>query len=83
MSINQLRRRSIGLALAMVSAIGWQSAAAQAEAWPSKPIRYIVPFSTGGVSDGVARLIAQKLGERLGQPIVIENRPGVSGIVGT
>ena len=83
MSINQLRRRSIGLALAMVSTIGWQSASAQTEAWPSKPVRYIVPFSTGGVSDGVARLIAQKLGERLGQPVVIENRPGVSGIVGT
>jgi tripartite-type tricarboxylate transporter receptor subunit TctC len=56
---------------------------AQAPAWPTKPVKYIVPFSTGGVSDGVARLIAQHLGERLGQPVVVDNRPGVSGIVGT
>ncbi|UUZ77077.1 tripartite tricarboxylate transporter substrate binding protein [Polaromonas sp. P1(28)-13] len=56
---------------------------AHAQAWPSKPIKYVVPFSPGGVSDGVARLIAQHLGDKLGQPVVIENKPGVSGIVGT
>lgn len=54
-----------------------------APTWPAKPLKYVVPFSPGGVSDGVARLIAQHLGERLGQPVVIDNRPGVSGIVGT
>ena len=71
-----------GLALlALTSAL--PSAYAQAPAWPSKPIKYVVPFSPGGVSDGVARLMAQHLGERLGQPVVIENKPGVSGIVGT
>ena len=59
--------------------LGW----AQDAPWPSKPVKYIVPFSPGGVSDGVARLIAQHLAGRIGQPVVIENRPGVSGIVGT
>lgn len=56
---------------------------AQATVWPTKPIKYVVPFSAGGVSDGVARLIAQHLGDKLGQPVVIENKAGVSGIVGT
>ena len=51
--------------------------------WPNKPVRYVVPFSPGGVSDGVARLISQHLSTRLGQPVVIDNKPGVSGIVGT
>lgn len=56
---------------------------AHAQSWPAKPLKYVVPFSPGGVSDSVARLMAQQLGERLGQTVVIENRPGVSGIVGT
>lgn len=56
---------------------------AHAQAWPTKPVKYVVPFSPGGVSDGVARLIAQHLSEKLGQPVVIDNKPGVSGIVGT
>lgn len=78
-------RRSLGTAalLATAAALIPLSASAQATDWPNKPIRYVVPFSTGGVSDGVARLIAQHLGDRLGQPVVVENKPGVSGIVGT
>lgn len=52
-------------------------------AWPSKPIRMVVAFPVGGPTDTTARLIAQKLSERLGQSIIVDNRPGASGSVGT
>ncbi len=70
-------------ALTLSTLAGAPLSRAQAPAWPSKPIKYVVPFAPGGVSDAVARLVAQHLGERLGQPVVVENQPGVSGIVGT
>ena len=57
------------------------TAAAQ-DGWPSRPIRIIVPFAPGGGGDAVVRIISVKLGERLGQSIVIENRPGASGYIG-
>jgi len=56
--------------------------AAIAQAWPSKPIRLVVPYTAGGSSDFVARLMAQKLTEGLGQPVTVDNKPGVAGIVG-
>ena len=76
----------VAASIAAGGAVGTASAQSyrdQAADWPTKPIKYVVPFSPGGVSDGVARLIAQHLTDRLGQPVVIENKPGVSGIVGT
>ncbi len=57
-------------------------AAEAQEAWPSKPIHYIVPFAAGGLADAVARAIGPELSERLGQPVLIVNRAGVSGVVG-
>ena len=84
-SIMNFRRqflRSLS-AIAAMSCTSLTFAQAQVQPWPTKPIKYVVPFATGGVSDGVARLVAQHLGERLGQPVVIDNRPGVSGILGT
>src|SRR5256885_16904312 len=51
--------------------------------WPDRPIKMIVPFSAGSSSDTIARIIAVKMGERLGQPVVVENRVGGSTIIGT
>jgi tripartite-type tricarboxylate transporter receptor subunit TctC len=56
---------------------------ARAQTYPSRPIRWIVPFPAGGPSDILARLTGQSLSERLGVPFVIENRPGASGNIGT
>jgi tripartite-type tricarboxylate transporter receptor subunit TctC len=56
---------------------------AQAQAWPSQPIRFIVPFTPGTGIDIIARSVGPRLGERLGQPVVVENRAGASGNIGT
>lgn len=77
-----IRKISI-LCIAALTLGGAAATQVHAQAWPAKPVKYVVPFSPGGVSDGVARLIALHLGEKLGQPVIIENKPGVSGIVGT
>ena len=58
------------------------STLAAAQPWPSKPIRYLVPFPPGGSSDLISRAIAPRLQERLGQPVIIENKPGAGGMLG-
>src|SRR5690349_310851 len=54
-----------------------------AQTWPAKPIHLIVPFAPGGSADTLGRMVAQKLGEELKQPFVVENRPGAGGVVGS
>ena len=54
-----------------------------AQAWPSKPVRFIVPFSTGGTTDIVARVYAQRLTETLATQFVVDNRTGAGGTIGT
>ncbi|HEY2134753.1 MAG TPA: tripartite tricarboxylate transporter substrate binding protein [Xanthobacteraceae bacterium] len=74
----RLARALAGLAIG-----GMMLMAAHAETWPSRPIRWIVPYPPGGGTDLVSRAIAAKLSDYLGQPIVIDNRPGGNTIIGT
>jgi tripartite-type tricarboxylate transporter receptor subunit TctC len=71
-------RRLFVLALTLALAVSASAAHAQ-PAWPTKPIRILVGYAPGGSTDVTARIIAQALSERLGQPVIIENRPGAAG----
>jgi len=75
-----MNRRIASLALALTLSL--VSTLAVAQAWPSKPIKYIVPFAPGGTTDILGRTIADKLSIALGQPVVIENKPGAGGGLG-
>jgi tripartite-type tricarboxylate transporter receptor subunit TctC len=65
------------LALALLPALG------AAQEWPTKPVKFVVPFPPGGTVDPLARLMAAKLGESLGGQFIVENRPGAGGSIGT
>lgn len=79
---NAPRRALLGITL--TAALGVvTSMDASAQAWPSKPIRMVVPYAAGGNADITARLVARKMSESLGTPIVIENRGGANGGIGT
>jgi tripartite-type tricarboxylate transporter receptor subunit TctC len=74
-------RFSISTALALAAGFSISTCIA-AERYPSRPVRIIVPFSPGGTSDLMARVMAQQLSEQLGEPFVVDNRAGASGLIG-
>src|SRR5262245_24490342 len=79
----KLSRRTFLHSAAGAATLPAFSRMARAQAYPSRPVRLVVFFPAGGVGDITARLLAQRLSERVGQPFVIENRPGAGGSLGT
>src|ERR1700760_1220693 len=58
-------------------------AAAEADAYPTKPLHIVVPFSAGGVVDSIARILGEKLSVKYGQPVIVDNKVGAGGSIGT
>ena len=83
MSFPRVRLHTVGGTAAALAVLTAVSTPAVAQTWPAKPIRMVVPFPVGGGSDSTARILAQRLTERLRQQIVVENRTGAGGAIGT
>jgi tripartite-type tricarboxylate transporter receptor subunit TctC len=81
-SIRRSALNRLAGAMLVALAVSWALPAAAQQAWPTKPVRIIVPFSAGGSTDVIARMIGQKLSVKWGQPVVIENRAGAGGNLG-
>ena len=77
------KRSSAALILAAAAFIALGASVAQAQDYPSRPVRVVVPFSPGGAVDGPMRVIAQELSKRLGQQVIVDNKPGAGATIGT
>ena len=75
--MSNTRMRTFIVALSLMA-----SALASAQDYPSRPVRIVVPYPPGGPTDVIVRVVGNRLGESLGQPVVIENRAGASGMIG-
>ena len=80
MAFRSLSARFVALVALL---LGLAPVSADAQAWPSRPVRLVVPYPAGGPTDILGRVIAQKLSEALGQPVTVDNRPGASGNLGS
>ena len=74
---NQLRTLLMGVILALATTTAF------AQAYPSKPIHFIIPYAPGGINDVIGRVLGEKLSKEIGQPVIVENRPGAGGSVAT
>lgn len=75
-------RRALLTAAAAMTLTAGLPGAAVAQAFPTKPLKFVVPFPAGSATDNVARIVAQAMGEQLGQSVTVDNKPGASGILG-
>ncbi len=78
-----MNKRAVGKLAIALTAIAWAGGALAQNAWPNKPIRLIAVFPPGGSVDQVARILAQPLSQQLGQNVIVENKGGASGSIGT
>jgi len=76
------RHRALAMALGTLSGMGAMAQAQTAADFPSKPVRIVVPFAAGGPTDLMARAISKNMGTTLGQPVIIDNKPGGGGVIG-
>jgi tripartite-type tricarboxylate transporter receptor subunit TctC len=77
-----LKKLRVAVLCVVAAASFIASSNAQAQAWPTKPIRLVVPYAAGGPTDAIARLLATKVSANLGQPVLVDNRGGAGGVIG-